>query len=342
MMIRKSLSRNPLSFALATAMVFAASAPVFAQDSTSTQTPEEAAKAKTTTNFDTVTVTGSRISKDTFNSVSPVQVITRQESLLAGFNSTTDALQSTAVTAGSSQINNAYGGYVTDGGPGANTLGLRGLGPTRTLILLNGRRVAPAGSRGAVGSADLNVLPNAIVDRIEILKDGASSIYGSDAVAGVINIITKTKVDGVSFEAQHNATDGGGGDQRRYSIMFGTTGERSHFSGSYEYYTRNDMSLRDRDWTRCATDKYRDIDVGDYWGSGDFIDPLTGKSKCYTIDAGGVTINTIGTTPVPVLPPRVARVRASTASGRTPPSPPVWWATKAWTSTPATPSTTPC
>jgi len=294
MMNRKSLSRHPLSFALATAMVFAASAPVFAQDSTSaSETKEEAAKKAT--DLGTVTVTGSRISKDTFNSVSPVQVVTRQESVLAGFNSTTDALQSTAVTAGSSQINNAYGGYVTDGGPGANTLGLRGLGPTRTLILLNGRRVAPAGSRGAVGSADLNVLPNSIVDRIEILKDGASSIYGSDAVAGVINIITKTKVDGVSFEAQHNSTDGGGGDQRRYSIMFGTTGERSHFSGSYEYYTRNDLSLRDRDWTRCATDKYRDLDVGDYWGSGDFIDPLTGRSKCYTIDAGGVTINTIGT-----------------------------------------------
>lgn len=295
MINRKSLSRNPLSFALATAMVFAASAPVFAQDSTSTQTAEEAAKAKDTTTFDTVTVTGSRISKDTFNSVSPVQVVTREETLLSGFNSTTAALQSTAVTAGSSQINNAYGGYVTDGGPGANTLGLRGLGPTRTLILMNGRRVSPAGARGAVGSTDLNVLPNAIVDRVEILKDGASSIYGSDAVAGVINIITKNKVDGVTIEAQHNATDGGGGDERRYSLVFGSTGERSHFSGSYEYYTRNDLTLRDRDWTRCATDKYRDIDVGDYWGSGDFIDPLTGKSKCYTLDAGGVTINTIGT-----------------------------------------------
>ncbi|WP_313246617.1 TonB-dependent receptor plug domain-containing protein [Stenotrophomonas rhizophila] len=292
MMNRKSLSRNPLSFALATAVLFAASAPVFAQDSS--DQASEGTKSKAT-NLDTVTVTGSRISKDTFNSVSPVQVVTREESLLAGFNSTTDALQSTAVTAGSSQINNAYGGYVTDGGPGANTLGLRGLGPTRTLILLNGRRVAPAGSRGAVGSADLNVLPNSIVDRIEILKDGASSIYGSDAVAGVINIITKTKVDGVSFEAQHNATDGGGGDQRRYSIMFGATGERSHFSGSYEYYTRNELTLNDRSWTRCATDKYRDIDVADHWGSGDFIDPLTGQSKCYTLDSGGVTINTIGT-----------------------------------------------
>ncbi|HDX0873978.1 TPA: TonB-dependent receptor [Stenotrophomonas maltophilia] len=294
MINRKSLGRHPLSFALATAVLLAAAAPAIAQDGAATQTAEEAAKSKAT-NLDTVTVTGSRISRDVFNSVSPVQVVTREETTLAGFNSTTAALQSTAVTAGASQINNAYGGYVTDGGPGANTLGLRGLGPTRTLILLNGRRVSPAGSRGSVGSTDLNVLPNSIVDRVEILKDGASSIYGSDAVAGVINIITKKKVDGVTFEGQHNATDGGGGDERRYALTFGTTGERSHFSGSYEYTVRNALNLGDRDWTRCATDKYRDIDAGDYWGSGDFIDPLTGKSKCYTLDGGGVTINTLGT-----------------------------------------------
>ncbi|WP_372484185.1 TonB-dependent receptor plug domain-containing protein [Stenotrophomonas sepilia] len=296
MINRKSLSKHPLSFALASAVLLAAAAPAIAQDASgSTQTTEEASKSKAT-NLDTVTVTGSRISRDVFNSVSPVQVVTREETTLAGFNSTTAALQSTAVTAGAAQINNAYGGYVTDGGPGANTLGLRGLGPTRTLILLNGRRVSPAGTRGSVGSTDLNVLPNSIVDRVEILKDGASSIYGSDAVAGVINIITKKKVDGVSFEAQHNATDGGGGEERRYSIMFGATGERSHFSGSYEYYTRNELTLADRSWAGgCPTDMYRDIDAGDYWGSGDFIDPLTGKPKCWSLDAGGTTLNTIGT-----------------------------------------------
>ncbi|HFL6369373.1 TPA: TonB-dependent receptor, partial [Stenotrophomonas maltophilia] len=135
MINRKSLGRHPLSFALATAVLLAAAAPAIAQNGAATQTAEEAAKSKAT-NLDTVTVTGSRISRDVFNSVSPVQVVTREETTLAGFNSTTAALQSTAVTAGASQINNAYGGYVTDGGPGANTLGLRGLGPTRTLILL--------------------------------------------------------------------------------------------------------------------------------------------------------------------------------------------------------------
>jgi outer membrane cobalamin receptor len=109
-------------------------------------------------------VTGSRLRRDAFNSVSPVQLITREEVTAAGFSTMTEALQSTAVTTGGAQINNSFGGFVTDGGPGANTLSLRGLGPERTLILINGRR-EPSGTRGAVGSADLNVLPDAIVDR---------------------------------------------------------------------------------------------------------------------------------------------------------------------------------
>ncbi|PTA72412.1 MULTISPECIES: TonB-dependent receptor [unclassified Stenotrophomonas] len=299
MINRKSLSKHPLSFALASAVLLAAAAPAVAQNTTSTttQTAEETAKSRAT-NLDTVTVTGSRIGRDVFNSVSPVQVITREETTLAGFQSTAGVLQSTAITAGSAQINNAYGGYVTNGGPGANTVGLRGLGPTRTLILMNGRRVAPAGSRGSVGAADLNVLPNAMVDRVEVLKDGASSIYGSDAVAGVINIITRNKVDGVTVEARHTATEGGGGEERRYSVVFGSTGERGHFSGSYEYYNRDELTLGDRDWSSCNTDYRKRAGGQGAWGDGDYIDPLTGKPKCYPITgtgSNGVTINTIGT-----------------------------------------------
>src|SRR3546814_15228836 len=97
-----------------------------------------------------------------------------------------------------SQINNFDGGFVTDGGTGANTLGLRNLGPSRTLVLLNGRRLAPGGTRGSVLAADLNVLPTAIVSRIEVLKAGASSIYGSDAVPGVVNSIPEERNSVVS------------------------------------------------------------------------------------------------------------------------------------------------
>src|SRR5687767_3811106 len=248
-----------------------------------------------------ITITGSRILRDTFNSASPVQVITRDETLMAGFDSTTAALQSAGVTAGSGQINNAFGGFVTDGGPGANTIGLRGLGATRTLVLLNGRRVSPAGTRGAVGTADVNVLPSSVIDRIEILKDGASSIYGSDAVAGVINIITRKNIQGVTFEGQYNHPEDGGGETRRASITAGWTGDRGFLSGSLELYDRNSIRLGQRDWARCQTDYRRTVSssgVLGEWGSLDPIDPLTGRSKCYTItDQGsdGVTINTIGT-----------------------------------------------
>ena len=184
--------------------------------------------AQETATVEEIVVVGSRLRRDNYNSPSPVQVVTRDETTLAGFNSTTEVLQGTGVTGGTDQINNAYGGYVTNGGPGANTLSLRGLGATRTLLLLNGRRLAPAGSRGSVGSADLNVLPTAMIERIEVLKDGASSIYGSDAVAGVVNIITRNNIDGVTVEGQYNAPLGadGEGEESRFSIVAGTTGDR--------------------------------------------------------------------------------------------------------------------
>ena len=248
----------------------------------------------TNTEVSEVVVVGSRIRRDVYNSPSPVQVITREESTLAGYNSTADALQGTAVTGGSAQINNAYGGYVTDGGPGANTLGLRGLGASRTLILLNGRRVAPAGSRGSVGSADLNVLPSAMIDHVEVLKDGASSIYGSDAVAGVVNIITLQKAQGITVEGQFNLPTHGGGEEGRFSIVGGTSGERWNISGSAEYYQRNELTLGDRDWTSCNTDYMFDRSTGSRL---DYIDPVTNLPKCYPITAtgsNGVTINTIG------------------------------------------------
>ena len=248
-----------------------------------------------------ITVTGSRIQRDTFNSASPVQIITRDETLMSGFDSTTAALQGTGVTAGGGQINNLFGGFVTDGGPGANTLGLRGLGATRTLVLLNGRRIAPAGTRGAVGTADLNVLPTSVIDRIEILKDGASSIYGSDAVAGVVNIITRKNIKGVTFEGQANVPEESGGESGRASVTAGWTGDKGYVSGSFEIYNRRELTIGDRAELRCDTDYRRrfvgGVDQG--WGSADFIDPLTGQSKCNGITStsgnSGVTINTLGT-----------------------------------------------
>src|SRR5438309_6427775 len=185
-----------------------------------------------------IVVVGSRIRRNSFNSADPVSIITRDQTVDAGFNSTAQALQSVGITGGTGQITDAFGGLVVDGGPGVNTLGLRGLGPTRTLILLNGRRLSPAGTRGSVGAADLNVLPNALLDRIEVLNTGASSVYGSDAVAGVVNIVTLKKFDGIKLEAQASVPEIGAGTEQRYSLVAGTSGDRFTIIGSLEYYMR--------------------------------------------------------------------------------------------------------
>lgn len=273
-----------------------AAAPAVAQtEPAPAAAPKTEAAAETSTDVQEVVVVGSRIRRDVYNSPSPVQVISRDESTLAGLGSTASMLQSTAVTGGGAQINDAFGSYVTTGGPGANTLSLRGLGPSRTLVMLNGRRVSPAGSRGSIGSADLNVLPNAIVDRVDILQDGASSVYGSDAVAGVVNILTRSNVEGLAFEGQYSATESGGGDQLRLSVVGGGEHQGLKLSGSVEYYERADLTLADRDWTRCNVDGFVNRATG---GSADFIDPMTGKPKCYpvsTTGSNGSTINTIGT-----------------------------------------------
>ena len=297
---RTRINRAPLAIALAAVIalpagsVFAQSTQAGDQEKTEESSEANETKSKVET-LDTIVVTGSRIAKDTFNSVSPVQVINREESTLAGFTSTAGVLQSNAVTGGSDQINNAYGGYVVNGGPGVNTLSLRGLGATRTLLLLNGRRVAPAGSRGAVGSADLNVLPNIMIDHIEILKDGASSIYGSDAVAGVVNIITQPKVDGVTVELQHNGTEQGGGTENRISVKGGKTGDTWRLSGSLEMYKRSAVLYGDRDFSSgCPTPRVG-LGADGRFGADDYIDPVTGEPKCWTLDAGGVTVNTLGT-----------------------------------------------
>ena len=232
-----------------------------------------------------VVVSGSRIKRDNYSTSAPVQIIRNDDSVQAGFTSTAEVLQGTAVTGGQGQVSNQYAGYIGDGGPGANTLGLRGLQPTRSLILLNGRRMSPSGTRGAVGAADLNTLPTAIVDRVEVLKDGSSSIYGSDAVAGVVNIITKKNLTGVTTSLNQTATAEGGGETTNFSLVGGFVGDKARFSGSYQYNERKAVTWADREFTRCPIE-YKRSAPDQPWGSGDYIDPATGKPKCFSALSG--------------------------------------------------------
>jgi len=276
------------------AMIIAS--PSFAQTAPAAEEAEEEVSVKTSEVVENassaIVVTGSRIRRDTFSTIEPITVVTAEEITQGGFNSAADVLQSQVVTAGAGQINNFYGGFVTAGGTGANTLGLRNLGPARTLVLLNGRRLAPAGTRGNVLAADLNVLPTAIVERIEVLKAGASSIYGSDAVAGVVNIMTDKKVRGVTLDAQINVPEVGAGVDRRIATTFGFGDDRLNVLGSFEYRKRDALRLSDRDFTSCPIPGFK-LDESSPLGSDDPF-PLGDPRNCFTLDNGGVTINTLG------------------------------------------------
>jgi iron complex outermembrane receptor protein len=230
-----------------------------------------------------VVVTGSRIKTTTFNSPDPLTVITSEQAELSGQVDTAQILQLSAVAANAQQINNYFTGFVTTGGPGANTLSLRGLGADRTLLLIDGQRIGPAGVGGTVGPIDLNVIPASMIDHIEILKDGASSIYGSDAVAGVVNIITKTDQDGGYLHAYANPTNGGGGESFELNGSWGKTFDKGYVSVGFDYYRQNELKLNQRSWLSCSRDN-----VTEGGKSADIIDPATGQSKCFNEIADAV------------------------------------------------------
>ncbi|MBI1685003.1 TonB-dependent receptor domain-containing protein [Caulobacter hibisci] len=237
-----------LSTSVIAGLIAATAAPTFAFAQSTT------AKADDPAEVEELVVTGSRIRRNEFTSSSPIQVINAETSSLEGLVNTAEVLQGSVAATGSFQVNNQLTGYVTDGGPGANSISLRGLGANRTLVLFNGRRVGPAGTRGTVGPVDLNVIPQAIVERQDILKDGASSVYGSDAVAGVINIVTKTNLDGGVINLYTNQSFEGGGEVYNLSTAWGKTFDRGHFSIAAEYNERKILRRGDRDDTSCAAD----------------------------------------------------------------------------------------
>lgn len=200
-----------------------------------------------------ITVTGSRIKRDTYTSISPLQVLVAEDERNVGAFDPSQILQRTESAAGR-QIDATFQGFVLDNGPGSQTINLRGLEADRTLVLLNGRRLAPAGVEGAPTSPSINLIPGALVDRYDILLDGASSIYGSDAVAGVVNVILRKDFDGLELAAEGNLNEQGGGNDYILNASWGLNTDRAFFGIGAEYSYRDEVKLRDRDFLRgCDT-----------------------------------------------------------------------------------------
>jgi len=235
---------------------FASSA--IAQDDEADTDESAPAQAETDRAVDEVVVTGSRIKRDTYSSIAPLQVISGQVSREIGSIDPGTILQESTSAAGT-QVDLSINGFVLDNGPGSSTIDLRGLGAERTLVLINGRRAAPAGVEGAPISPDLNLVPSTLVQQYEILLDAASSIYGSDAIAGVSNIILRKDFDGFELESYTTIPDEDEGLQNTISAAWGYTGDRGFFGVAAEYTDIEPVTFDDRPWTE-GCEKHWEVD----------------------------------------------------------------------------------
>ncbi len=209
-------------------------------------TAEEAVPAPTRKSAEEeIVVTGSRIRRKDLTTSAPVTVVSKEQVQASGKVSIGDFLQQLP------EQGNALNTSVNNGGDGSTRINLRGLGSNRTLVLVNGKRMV-AGGTGADSTPDLNSIPTAAIERIEILKDGASSVYGSDAIAGVVNIITRKKMNGAEVSAYAGTTTSGGGATYDVNATAGTAGEKGNLLFNIGYYNQNDIFAGRRAWATHA------------------------------------------------------------------------------------------
>jgi iron complex outermembrane recepter protein len=257
----------------------ASPAPAATQDSDSSA-PVKAKK------LETITVTGSRIRSVDVETAQPIVSMDRAQIQATGLTNVSDVLQR-LVSAGTPDITpqdtlssgSAVGGTYTN---------LRYLGSQRTLVLVNGRRW----STDIDGLTDLSTIPTSIIERIEVLKDGASSIYGSDAIGGVVNIITRDHYNGAEANVYYGQNQQGDGQQQSYDVTFGTTNDKSSTVFTASYQNTDAVWDKTRALTRYAYGP-RHADEG--WGQGPWgrvVDPNNPKQSYVINHTGGAVGNT--------------------------------------------------
>ncbi|CAM3923317.1 TonB-dependent receptor plug domain-containing protein [Rheinheimera salexigens] len=221
-------------------------APLSAIGFSSVAQAEDAAAIK----VERIAVTGSRIQRQDMETSSPVTVIDAKAIRMEGYNSVDQLLQAQTSMAGA-----AVGSTTNNGSDGVAQVDLRGMGASRTLVLLNGRRMVNSGS-GADSAVDLNSIPVAMIARVEILKDGASAVYGSDAIAGVVNIITKKDFEGVQIDLNGSGTDKGDGETAELSALYGFSTKTGNYTFGAALSNREGVVQSDRDWTETGSSSF--------------------------------------------------------------------------------------
>jgi len=196
-----------------------------------------------------IIVTGSRIKRNSFDTPTPVQVMNREQIASSGASNMADLIRIMTANSGSE---GQFG--LGQGSTGSAQFNLRGLGLANTLVLVNGRRLVPyPDSFGVANSAsfsDVNQIPLQFVERIEIAKGGASAIYGSDAIAGVVNIITRKNFDGFEVSATGFTTDKFDQQDGEVAAIFGAESDKSSVVAQFSYFKRSPLAASDRDFTK--------------------------------------------------------------------------------------------
>lgn len=231
-----------------------------------------------------VEVTGSSIKRIAAEGALPVQVISKEEIVKSGVTSTADLIQNIPAMQGFTTSSDSVGGS----GGGIQTASIHDIGEEYTLVLLNGRRLAPRGSGSTV---DLNSIPLSAIERVEVLTDGASALYGSDAIAGVVNFILRDNFSGVEISAREDSPQHKGGKSGSFSVTagfgdFGKDGYNILLSAAHD--DRDELLAKDRDFanTGIISFNYKGQDLYFFNGSGNAI---PGNARIRYVDANGVT-----------------------------------------------------
>ncbi|KUJ83995.1 TonB-dependent receptor [Microbulbifer sp. ZGT114] len=195
-------------------------------------------------------LTGSHLRHLQLDSYAPIDVLAQPELEITGAQTVAQLLKFLPAVSG-----NSTSTAVSNGGDGTATVTLRGLPASNTLVLINGRRIVNNGFGGE--AADLNTIPLSSVDRIEILKDGASAVYGSDAIAGVVNIILRQDFEGLSLNSYAGRAEQGDQETESHNLTWGRGGDRGHIMVSLAHYSQGALMSRDRELSATADNRAR-------------------------------------------------------------------------------------
>lgn len=204
---------------------------------------QQAASDEPATELAPMLITGSLIPTTDIVGLTPVDVFSQVEIQKFGAASVTEVVRRMPAAVGGGNFNESRG----NGGDGSARVALRGI-PGGTLVLINGRRVAPVAF--AESQVDLNMIPIAAIERIEVLKDGASAVYGSDAIAGVVNVILRKEFEGAEFTAYYGNTTERDAAKQQYSFTSGTVSDKGSFVIGGNYYKANSLFSQDRERSR--------------------------------------------------------------------------------------------